>query len=74
MYEDIKSIISKAIGFIFWLLVICFCTGYTLGNYYGMKASYDTPRTFQFSIFPGYFIMLVEDPKMKKFEKRNQGN
>lgn len=64
MYEDIKSIIGKTIGFIFWLLVISFCAGYTWGNYNGIKATTENPKTFEFKIFPGYFIMKVENPKL----------
>ena len=70
MYEDIKSIISKVLSTIFWLFVISFCIGYTWGNYNGMKASYENPRTFEFKIFPGYFIMLVQQPDMKKFDQQ----
>lgn len=68
MYEDIKGIIGKTLGFIFWFIVLSFCVGYTWGNYNGMKATYENPRVFEFKIFPGYFIMLVNDKDMKKFK------
>lgn len=69
MYEDIKSIIGKTIGFIFWLIVLSFCFGYTLGSYYGMKSTIDNPRVFEFKIFPGYFILRVEKhPEVMKYK------
>ncbi len=69
MYEDIKGIIGKTLSFIFWLIVLSFCIGYTLGNYYGMQATMDNPRTFMFKIFPGYFILSVEKhPEIKKYK------
>ena len=68
MYEDIKSIIGKTIGFIFWLLVISFCAGYTWGNYYGVKYTLEHPRVFHPAIGAGYFMIMLDDPNMKKFE------
>lgn len=68
MWEDIKGILGGTIRFVFWTIVFSFCFGYTLGNYYGMKSSYENPRKFQFNIFPGYFVMMVENPEMKKFQ------
>lgn len=69
MYEDIKNIISKALGFIFWLIVLSFCIGYTLGNYNGIKSTIDNPKVFEFKIFPGYFILSVQEhPEIKKYK------
>jgi hypothetical protein len=69
MYEDIKGIIGKTLGFIFWLIVLSFCIGYTWGNYNGMKTTIDNPRVFEFNVFPGYFILSVEKhPEIKKYK------
>lgn len=69
MYEDIKSIIGKTLSFVMWIIILSFCIGYTLGSYYGMKSTIDSPRTFMFKNFPGYFILSVQDhPEIKKYK------
>lgn len=69
MYEDIKSIVGKTLSFIFWLIVLSFCIGYTWGNYNGMKSTLDNPRVFEIKIFPGYFILSVEShPEIQKYK------
>ena len=73
MYEDIKGFIKGVFSFVFWTIILSFCIGYSLGNYYGMKSSYEQPRVFQFKIAPGYFLMLINTPGMKNFEPQRTG-
>ena len=69
MWEDIKAILGTTLSIIFWMIVLSFCFGYTLGNYYGMKTTIDEPRTFQFKNSPGYFMLSVDGhPEMKKYK------
>lgn len=69
MYEDIKRIIGSAISFIIWLIILSFCFGYTLGNYYGMRETIDNPRKFDPKLAPGYFwLSLEKHPEIKKYK------
>jgi K+ transporter len=72
MYEDIKSIIGKIFGFFLMLWFLTVVGAYTLGNYYGMKTTYENPRIFHAQIAPGYLIMLVENPDMQKFKSASE--
>jgi len=68
MYEDIKSIFSKIIGFFFWMWLITVVLAFTWGNYYGIKYTLEHPRVFHPAIGAGYFVLMLDDPNMKKFE------
>ena len=65
MYEDIKNIIGKALGFIFWLIVLSFVIGFSIGNYLGVKSSIQYPQTFHAQILPGYMIMRYNYPEIE---------
>lgn len=69
MWDDIKGILGTTINIIFWMIILSFCFGYTLGNYYGMRETIDNPRVFQFKTSPGYFILSIDGhPEMKKYK------
>lgn len=69
MWDDIKGFLGTTINVIFWMIVLSFCIGYTMGSYYGMKTTIDEPRTFQFKNFPGYFMLSLDGhPEIKKYK------
>lgn len=69
MWDDIKGILGTAVNVIFWMIILSFCFGYTLGNYYGMRETIDNPHVFQFKTSPGYFMMSIDGhPEVKKYK------
>lgn len=72
MYEDIKSIIGKILGFFLWMVFFSFVIGYTLGNYYALQATLEAPRMFQFRVAIGYMILRIQNPDIPKFSKNRE--
>ena len=67
--DIIKDILGSIFNFLFWLVLISFTTGYTLGNYYAVKSTLDDPLEFNYEITPAYIVMLFkDDPHALKYK------
>lgn len=68
--ETIGNFISSVFKFWFSTVLLSFIIGYTLGNYYGIKETFESPKKIELGKIPGIWILyLLDDPLANYFKK-----